>query len=158
MLVFSCPNGLVIKNSGAIKSATTLLYNDTFGAFPEYTFTPGLPATIAPYYKTIIVEYHTQTGFVSQNVYQLLIEGKATQPGSDVIIESEDGKDFQLPLAVLRDPPGDGSYSYIEKGVETNSTYTVSKEFGGSFNIKGDAQFAAFGILRAFTVLNICPF
>lgn len=137
---------LVIKNYAATLEKKTIFFNDSLGKFPIYEFTPGLPATIAPYYKTIVVEYHTQTGFVSQNVYQVLIEGKAAQPGSDVIVDSEEGKDFQLPLAVLRDPPGDGSYSYIEKGVETNSTYTVSDEYGGSFTLKAEGAFQVFGI------------
>ena len=136
---------LVIKNAGAENPNVRIDYVDSIAAFPEYEFTPGLPATIAPYYKTMIVEYHTEAGFVSQKVYQLLIEGKASQPGSDVIVDKEN-KDFQIPLAVLRDPPGDNSYSYLEKGVTTTTRLSASKSVGGSFTVSTNNSFGVLGV------------
>ncbi len=138
---------LIIKNTGSDGDDITLNYSSDLLGFPEYSFTPGVPATIAPYYKTLVAEYHTETtGFMSEKVYQLLIEGESAQPGSDVIIAAEDGKDFQIPLAVLRDPPGDKSYSYLEKGVESVKSFSVNDAIGGSFTLSYDRIFQAFGV------------
>lgn len=137
---------LIVKNGATNGGDVTIPYDETIGGFPEYRFIPGLPETISPYYKTMSVEYHNSFGFVSQAVYQILVTGKAPQPGSDVIVSSEEGKDFQIPLAVLRDPPGDGSYSYLEKGVETTKSFSVDQEFGGSFTISGSTTLGIFGI------------
>lgn len=138
---------LVVKNSGAEDGDTILQFNETTGRFGDYSFVPGPPATIAPYYKGLVVEYHTKTGYVSEAIYKLLIEGEAQQPGNDVIVTNEEGKgdEFQIPLGVLRDPPGDGSYSYIEKGVETSTTLSVSQEFGGSLTGSLETAFALAG-------------
>ena len=137
---------LVIKNEAATKNITRIFYNDTLGGFPDYEFTPGLPSTISPYYKTMVVEYHTSQGFVSQNAYGFIVTGKSPQPGSDVIIDKEDGKNFQIPLAVLRDPPGDNSYSYLSKDVESTKTFSVDREFGGSITLSGSTGLGIFGI------------
>jgi hypothetical protein len=138
---------LVIKNTGSDGDDVTLPFDEDLYGFPEYSFTPGVPATIAPYYKTLVAEYHTETsGFISEKIYQLLIEGEFAQPGSDVIIAEEEGKDFQIPLAVLRDPPGDKSYSYLERGVESVKSFSKSETLGGSFTFGGDKVFAVGGV------------
>ena len=137
---------LIVKNGASIDGDVRIDFDPSTGTFPDYIFTPGLPETVAPYYKTLTVEYHNSFGFVSQNVYQVLVTGKAPQPGSDVIVSSEEGKDFQIPLAVLRDPPGDGSYSYLEEGVESVKTFSVDRSFGGSVNLSASTTLGILGI------------
>lgn len=137
---------LLIRNAGAINPNQRLDYDSVIGGFPVYEFTPGLPATISPFYKPLIVEYHTQLGYVSEQIYPLIIKGQAPQPGSDVIVAQEEGKDFQIPLFVLRDPPGDNSYSYLEKGVETTSQYSLSKSVGGSVGLFMERKLLIAGI------------
>ena len=137
---------LIVKNSASSQGDLRIDYDPVAGAFPEYTFKPGLPETVAPYFKVLTVEYHNKFGFVAQSVYQILVTGKAPQPGSDVIVSSEEGKDFQIPLAVLRDPPGDNSYSYLEKGVESTKTFSVSRSFGGSVSLSGSTGLGIFGV------------
>lgn len=137
---------LIVKNGASDTGDVRINLDVQTRTFPRYTFKPGLPETIAPYYKTMSVEYHTKTGFVSQEVYQILVTGKAAQPGSDVIVSKEEGKGIQMPLAVLRDPPGDNSYSYLEKGVETTKSFSVDRTFGGSFTLSASNQFSIAGI------------
>jgi alpha-tubulin suppressor-like RCC1 family protein len=136
---------LILKNNATDASNIRLDFDPVTGTFPRYTFNPGVPETIAPYYKTLTVEYHTITGFVSQDVYQILVTGKAAQPGSDVIVQGDD-KSIQMPLAILRDPPGDNSYSYLEKGVESTKSFSVDRTFGGSLTLSASNQFSVIGI------------
>ena len=137
---------LIVKNGASDGGAVRIDLNQQTGEFNEYTFRPGIPETIAPFFKTMTVEYHLKTGFVSQQVYSILVTGKAPQPGSDVIVTSQEEKGFEMPLAVLRDPPGDNSYSYLEKGVETTKSFSVTNSFGGSLTLSGNNQFGAAGI------------
>ena len=144
---------LVVKNAAATITTDTLWYgamaNNGQGGFPAYTFTAGEPITIAPYTLGMVVEYHTENGgYQGEKVQQLIVEGEKTPPGNDIIVSVDDDENGQvkLPLFILRDPPGDQSYSYVEKGKTFSKSLTVSDMNSGSAGIETDMQFAVLGL------------
>jgi len=49
----------------------------------------------------------------------------------------------ELPLLILRDPPGDQSFSFIEKGTTFSQTYSTSYEWGGGAGVFIDGKVGA---------------
>jgi hypothetical protein len=125
---------LVIKNGASAEPATlTIQYDSAVTGFPEYSFTVGNPQTIEPYVHYLIVEYHTESdGYLTEWIQSIIVEGVKAVPGSDVIVDAFGGKDeegvIKYPLMVLRDPPGDQSYSFIKSGTTFESTFSIGKE------------------------------
>ena len=125
---------LIIKNgASASPAADTIRYDSTADDFPVYTFTVGDPQTITPYVHNLIVEYHTESdGYLTEWIQSIIVEGVKSVPGSDVIVNGLGGKDgeglIKYPLMVLRDPPGDQSYSYIKSGTTLESTFSINRE------------------------------
>lgn len=146
-----CPvneGSLVIRNTGSNPADTVVYreYNKAIGGFDQYGFKVGEPAIIAPYQKYLIVEYHTQSdGFLGETIQPMIVYGVRQQPGNDVLVKN-DGDGFQLPLMILRDPPGDESQSWIEKGSSFTRHFTMRDQNNGSFGMAGSTTFAFFGI------------
>ncbi|MCB0735987.1 MAG: carboxypeptidase regulatory-like domain-containing protein [Bacteroidetes bacterium] len=108
--------------------------------FETYLFQPDNPNPSPPHLRTLRVEYYApDIGFLNELVIPLIVEGQSRIPGNDIIVNPSENGDVQLPLFVLRDPPGDGSYSYIEKG----STYTqnISMDKSTAFGAGGYVNF-----------------
>ena len=144
---------LVIKNASADQPDTVLYYNDTINGFLDYTFTAGDPNTITPYTLGMVVEYHTKSaGFIGEYIQPIIVEGSKNLPGSDVIVNPGENGIVQLPLFVLRDPPGDGSYSYIEKGAMFEKSIEVGSLNGGFGGIKTENRFGINGGGFAFEI------
>lgn len=123
---------VVIKNTGAQEAETTIQLQK--GKAIKYKFTGGEPAITYPYFKYIIIEYwNASNEFVSNTSFTVVVTGTAAIPGTDFIIEN-DQNELQWPLMILRDPAGDESYSYIEKGESNTLNLSVEKEIGGSFS------------------------
>ncbi len=138
---------IVVRNTGATSAdSVQLQYSKTLGGFPQYHWTVGDPAIIKPYQKYLIAEYHTVSdGFLGENIQNMIIFGTRPQPGNDVLVKN-DGNGLQLPLAILRDPPGDESQSWIEKGTTFTRHFTMSDQNSGYVGAAGKTGFAFFGI------------
>ncbi len=142
---------VIIKNDAAVKKQDTVFYSETLGRFPDYVWTAGDPMNVAPYTRPFIAEYHTESdGFLAELVQAAIIDGTVAQPGSDVIVSNEDGQNFQIPMMVLRDPPGDQSYSYIEKGTSITRSLNISDRNSGYGGIRSENEFTIFGVGAAF--------
>ncbi|MBL7812083.1 MAG: T9SS type A sorting domain-containing protein [Bacteroidetes bacterium] len=142
---------LVVKNSGAQKELDTVWLNPLTKRFNDYRFRVGDPFNVAPFTKPLIIEYHTESdGFLAELIKPVIIDGTVAQQGSDVIVTAGDKNQFQMPLMVLRDPPGDQSYSYIEAGTTLTRTLNISDKNSGYGGIKSENEFEIFGIGAAF--------
>ena len=128
---------LIIKNAADDNTAPVRLnYDQQRGGFRDYTFTAGEPITIAPYTLGLVIEYHTENGgYQGEKIQSIIVEGEKSPPGNDIIV-SLDRNTMQLPLFVLRDPPGDQSYSYVEAGKTFEKALTVSDMNSGGVGLK----------------------
>ncbi len=122
---------LLINNPASVnKKPDTILLDSLSEDFLPYGFRVGDPEIIAPFIHYMVVEYHTESdGYLAEFIQPIIVEGNKPLPGSDVIVSldtSENGQ-IQLPLFILRDPPGDDSYSYIKKDSTFEKVLTISK-------------------------------
>lgn len=140
---------LVIKNQAATEQEARIDYNLETGVFPSYKFVVGEPSLVAPHTHYLIVEYHTEEGgYQGEFIKAVIVEGTKGTPGNDIIVETgrNQAGQVQLPLYVLRDPPGDGSYSYIEKGTKFTRTLSVEDENTGFAAVSWEGAFTFFGV------------
>lgn len=80
----------------------------TTGAF-RLKFMAGLPNIVDPFLKTLTVTADVD-GRLATETAQAVITGERPRVGTFTTTTP------QIPLVILRDPPGDGSYAYWEKG------------------------------------------
>jgi hypothetical protein len=99
----------------------------------RYRFKVGAPNPSAPFKKTFQVIATTLSGNESSYSVQGIIIGVRSKANTFTTILPE------TPSMILRDPPGDGSYAYVEKETRMCSTYDVSTDFtytnGGGISI-----------------------
>lgn len=137
---------IVVRNNASEVTEDTIRLIEGRRAFELFTFKVGAPIVVEPYTKDLIFEYHTESdGFLCEKINACAIDGVAQQQGTDIIIDKRDGQDFQIPLMVLRDPPGDESYSYIEKGTTFKRTLKMSDKNSGYGGIRGENKFNILG-------------
>ena len=142
-------NGYVkIRNAAAAVFSKTLFY-DAQGNLDDYTFTAANPNLVKPYlYNCYVSYYNLSHELVAETNLNILVEGTYQLPGSDVIVDvgNKDGS-IPLPLYVLRDPPGDGSFSRIEKGskVDKDIKMTIDSKETIHTLINGTIVTAAYG-------------
>lgn len=84
----------------------------------SYSFVVGEPNPSPPYLKTLSILASTESSNESEFTAQVLVLGYKAKANTFTTITPE------TPSIVLRDPPGDGSYAYIEKN--TNVCTNVS--------------------------------
>ncbi|NJM93303.1 MAG: hypothetical protein HC842_00380 [Cytophagales bacterium] len=154
---FDCPVNegfLLIKSPGFKNPSTdTVFYDAASGAFESYSFIGGRPNLVSPHLYGMFIEYHTEKdGFLGQLIQPILVQGNAEIPGADIFVNPVDDESnvVQIPMFVLHDPPGDGSYSYVEKG--TKLTKKLEWELGGALgaSVFGEAELAGGGVLIGF--------
>ena len=117
---------LIINNAAAVEQRVVVEYDSTLNGFPTVTFEAGTPNPVFPYRKGINVQYFSAIGdLLAEFTIPVVVSGSNTLPGSDIIVDpaDEDGI-LKYPVMILRDPPGDGSYSYIEEGTSVTKTLT----------------------------------
>ncbi|MEL6718640.1 MAG: hypothetical protein AAFP82_07990, partial [Bacteroidota bacterium] len=137
----------VIHNSAAADSRPQRLnYNSSF---PDHAFTAGIPNLISPYNWSINVQYYSNAGsLLAERTIPAIVEGTASLPGAglNVRLDKKDGE-IQMPLFVLRDPPGDGSSTSIEKGstISSELSFNKSSTGGGGFYGEAGVSFAKLG-------------
>ena len=116
---------------------TILLYDPLFEEFPAYTFSAGDPNQISPHFYSVVVDYLSDDDvFLGRFTQLVFVEGSVALPGAGILVDPASGNDaVPLPMMVLRDPPGDGSSSYISGGqsIQYESQYT--KSFGGGVEV-----------------------
>ncbi|MFT4532664.1 MAG: hypothetical protein ACI9P5_000008 [Saprospiraceae bacterium] len=83
----------------------------------DYSFPAGPPNIAAPYTQTLEVSANAN-GKMASSVTEVIILGRRKR---DVNFTSTSPN---IPLMILHDPPGDGSYSYIRKGEKNCTTIT----------------------------------
>jgi hypothetical protein len=137
---------LVVRNEGGSEPLLRIDYDAKKGAFGDYKFIASNPAIVSPYQRYLIIEYHTVSdGLLAELIQPMIILGTAAQPGNDIIVQN-DGDGLQMPLYVLRDPPGDESYSFIESGSTFNRKFSMTDQNTGFMGGSGEVGFAFFGI------------
>lgn len=101
-----------------------------------YTIVPGAPNFIAPYKQlleiTVYVEDVTDT--YSQ---QILVVGNEPRTSTFATVSPE------VPFIILRDPPGDGSYSYLSEGTTSKYSFSLSVAQSGSLNLWAQVKLGA---------------
>lgn len=141
---------LLVRNNAARNIVTRLDFDPDLGPngrFPAYTFVAGEPSPVAPFLKFMFVEYHTESdGFLGQLVVPFIVQGVAPIPGNDVFVNPLSRNDeLLLPLFVLRDPPGDASYSTIDSGRTFTANYSLSEKNTFAGGIEASLNLAVFG-------------
>ena len=147
----SCPVSegfLIVKNQAAVKSIDYIEFENTDVAgileLEDYDFTGSEPASVSPYLKGMTVEYWSgdleamdNAEFMKDATFNFVVTGsKSNDNEKDIIVSSEAYSEVNLPLFVLRDPPGDKSYSYIKSGSKITRTFGFEGIKAQNFNIK----------------------
>lgn len=138
---------LIIRNNASVEGTVQIDYDPATGSFPPYTFTVGSPNIVSPYVKFMFVEYHTESdGFLGSYAVAFLIQGVAGVPGNDIIVTPASENDqVLLPLMILRDPPGDGSFAQIDSGTTFESTLSVQDEYKFGLGLGIEVKTKVFG-------------
>lgn len=141
---------LNIRNAGATVTDTILRYDSEVGF--RYQFTAGNPNLVSPYQHICYIAFYSNSGeLLAEKSLTILVEGSSQLPGSDIILDiTGEGEDntVPIPVYVLRDPPGDGSTSKIEKGSTVSKKISLERETGGGIGIysEGELSFAVGGL------------
>lgn len=117
----------------------------------SYILTPGDPNILDggehPFQKLFQVTANVD-GVTSSNEQWVLVTGH--RPRTQTFVT----KTPELPIMMLRDPPGDESYSYLERGSAVTSSFKLSHEVSGSAGVYADVKIGA-GIPVPFTGIVI---
>jgi len=113
-----------------VGSAQTVnFYNGVY----RYTVVPGSPNIAAPYLK--LLQFFAHVGNSTANWGQeVLVTGH--KPHTQTFVT----KTPELPFFVLHDPPGDASYSFLERDSSVSYNYSNSYQVGGSAGPYVDAK------------------
>ncbi|MEQ1745665.1 MAG: LamG-like jellyroll fold domain-containing protein [Saprospiraceae bacterium] len=97
------------------------------GSVLEYKFRVRNPNPSPPYLKSIQIVGTSLGGRTSSLVKEVVVTGIRNKENTFTTLLPE------MPSVVLRDPPGDGSYAFLEENSKVCKTYTVSStiETGG---------------------------
>ncbi|HAA23880.1 MAG TPA: hypothetical protein DCP28_35800, partial [Cytophagales bacterium] len=99
----------------------TLRYVD--GEWESTVIVASIPNLVTPFKQLLEFYYYDDYGnYQGATTEEILVEGQARLEGNDVLILIDDPQ--PVPLYVLRDPPGDKSYAYIEE----NSSFSIRLE------------------------------
>ncbi len=146
---------IVVRNSGATVVVDTI---DLVGSsFESYSFKAGLPNLVAPHMLGISLQYFSDQGsLLGSKTIPIIVEGQRLLPGTGITTDAltDEAGNLQMPLLVLRDPPGDGSYSTIESGSTITKSLEFNSEVSGSAGFFLDSEFAIFGV-GAFATVDV---
>ena len=141
---------LIVSNAAALDNIRdTLQFLPSINQFEPHNFRAGQPNLISPYAKSISIKYFSSTNdFLAEYTIPVVVIGSAQLPGSDIIVDIKDEQgQVKLPVYILRDPPGDGSFSSIEEGESFTKSLTTFSDFsaGGGFLTANDFTAATVG-------------
>ena len=150
----ACPvqeGHLKISNPAAKENQSdTLNYKANLSGFPSHQFKKGSPNVVDPHIYGINVEYLSEEGdFLGNIILPVFVEGEVEVPGTDIIVDP--GDQVQFPLFVLRDPPGDGSFSYISSGETIKESVNISNVSGDGGSYYNEGEVTAGGIGGSFS-------
>lgn len=107
------------------------------GAFLEYKFRVGNPNPSPPYIKTLqIIGTSVPAGRIGSLVKQAIITGTVNKLQTFTTMMP------MIPSLILRDPPGDGSSSFMEKTEKVCKTIELSSEIETGLNATTDIEVA----------------
>lgn len=125
--------GFVVVFNGLVNGPAKIdtLYLE--GGKAEYDLIPGDPNIIAPYLKPfeVVANIEGQTDTYSTDA---LIVGNRPREKTFVSVSPE------IPFMILRDPPGDASYSFMSKGSTTETALSFMAKASGSQNRWGEVK------------------
>ncbi|MCK6692632.1 MAG: T9SS type A sorting domain-containing protein [Thermoanaerobaculia bacterium] len=116
---FSIVNGIADRTLDTAMSNGVLVYK----------FRAGEPNPSPPFLKTLQITGTSLAGRSGTLVVQVVVTGIRNKENTFTTLLPE------TPSVILRDPPGDGSYAYLEKGSTLCNTYSFAEtdvEAGGS--------------------------
>ena len=131
----------------AVDSTATVQQSDTTDHY--YEFIAGFPNPTAPHTGTFSISY-TTNGHVytypdnDKGYLEGIVIGAVNVPGSDFITKGPDLVSF-----VLRDPPGSGSYSWLEQGSSLSSSWSFNNV--ASLNTANQFQYFLYNDKQSYT-------
>lgn len=147
----------ILNPASDMAGTTEIPYDDFNEQFGSYTFTAGNPNQIRPHFYTITIDYLSDDDvFLGRTQRLAFVEGAIGLPGAGIVTDPVDGNNaVPLPIMVLRDPPGDGSSSYISGGQSVTFETELVKEFGGQTEISVSAELELFSANTEFGFTNV---
>jgi len=144
----SVSEGKISISNPASGIDTVIVYDTEAETFPPYTFTALAPNEVAPHIFSVTFDYLSDDdNFLGRKILGVFVEGEVLQSGTNVIVDpSDDDGSVPMPIMVLRDPPGDGSSSYISGGQTINYSTSFENTLGGSGAIFANAKANVLGI------------
>lgn len=143
---------IIVRNAARqvnpdVTEPVRLDYSADLNGFPTYQFTAGNPNLIEPHlYQLRVAYFSASDDFLGDLLIPVFVEGEAAVPGTDIIVDPTQGDQVQLPLFILRAPPGDGSSSSISKGETITKTLSIAKEKSGGLTTFAQAGFDISGV------------
>jgi len=131
----TCPadTGFVIVFNGLVNGPMQTDTIPLVDGIAEYQLIPGDPNIIPPHTKLLEAQAHV-IGEIDDYNQQVLVEGNHPREKTYTSVSPE------IPFMILRDPPGDGSYSYLEKGTTTETSLKFMTQQSGSVNAWVEAK------------------
>lgn len=125
---------VVVWHSGGSTDVVDTLQLD--GGKATYVLTPAMPNIVSPYLNLLEVTAYVgdETDYDSR---QILVTGNRPRTATFVSVSPE------IPFMILRDPPGDGSFSYLSKGTTMESSLRISAQQSGSINLWAQVKLGA---------------
>jgi len=100
-----------------------------------YTLRAGNPNVVGggprPYQKTLQIDFDVPGGRTVSKIIYAIVQGSTPRIGQPFISTSPSN----IPLFILRDPPGDQSFSYIEEGKTISRNISIKDGASGSIGI-----------------------
>lgn len=117
----------IINNNLALEDSESIMYDEDDKSKSIYTFRGGIPGIIAPFLKTLSINYRVNgidTEAIGYSPRGLILGGKSD--GSQTFVTAAP----DVPAIILRDPPGTNSFASIEAG--TSVSFTTESSFTNS--------------------------
>jgi|GEM_PF-1167402 len=116
---------------------TDLVEVDAPGGLLWYQFQPDKPNLLDggdhPFQKQLTIRVQDPIAREATTTQWAYVTGEAATEGTDFV--SRPAKTDKLPFFVLRDPPGDGSYSYLDETQTVTRTLSIIEGFEEDDNV-----------------------
>lgn len=126
----SCPadTGQIIVQNNLARESNQVDTLQISAGMADYYFNAGGPNLIAPHLKNMSVTAYVGKEFINESI-DVLVEGNRAREQTFATVSPE------IPFMILRDPPGDASYSYLEENTTTETALRFSGQVSGSVNV-----------------------
>lgn len=120
-----------------------------------YTITAGVPNLAAPYNKSITVTGKDENDAEATSFENVIVLGFKT------LASTFETTTPQLPMFILRDPAGDGSYAYLDENEESCNTISFQNlnesttNVAASIHMGPDVEFSTGFIFEKKTVIDV---